>query len=149
LIGKTLDEIVGTRPEIDAWIAKYKGDRNYGDTAADLEEEIAWLFRGKFAWRAGFAGLRDYPRRLRAIKARIGRVSSLPILKDLEKMNRVQRWWTPWFTRWMKAPDDPKLWQHGWLLEELRISIFAPEIPVKVKVSEKRVEESWARIGDR
>lgn len=146
-IGKALDETLDLLPEIRTWIANNKGDRNYGEIAEDLEEELLWMFRGRFAWRAGFAGLRDYPRRLKAIKARLGRVSSLPIVKDLEKLDRVKRLWSPWFGAWMKDPDDPRLWAHGWMLEELRISIFAPEIPTIVKVSEKRVEESWRVSG--
>ncbi|HVJ45317.1 MAG TPA: DUF3418 domain-containing protein, partial [Luteolibacter sp.] len=145
-IGKAMDETLDLLPEIRTWVAKNKGDRNYGEIAADLEEELTWLLRGRFAWRTGFAGLRDYPRRLKAIKARLGRISSLPIVKDLEKMDRVRKLWTPWYAAWMAAPEDPKLWAHGWLLEEFRISVFAPEIPVTMKVSEKRIEESWRSI---
>ena len=146
VIGKALDEVLEMLPEITAWISKNKGDRNLGEIADDIEEELRWLFRGKFAWRAGFSGLRDYPRRLKAIRSRIGRISSLPIMKDLEKMERVRRLWEPWFQRWMGHPDDPSLWPHGWMLEELRTSIFAPDVPVVGKVSEKRVEDAWGRL---
>jgi ATP-dependent helicase HrpA len=90
--------------------------------------------------------LRDYPRRLKAIRARLGRVASLPIVKDLEKMDKVRSLWSPWYEAWMKGPDEPHLWSHGWMLEELRVSIFAPEIPTVAKVSEKRVEEAWAKF---
>jgi ATP-dependent helicase HrpA len=146
IIGKALDEVMEVLPEIRSWIDKNRGDRNYGEIAEDLEEELAWLFRGRFAWRAGFARLRDYPRRLKAIRARLGRVSALPIVKDLEKMDKIKRLWGQWYTAWMKEPDDPRLWEHGWMLEELRVSIFAPEVPVAMKVSEKRVEEAWAKL---
>ncbi len=146
VIAKAMDESIGLLHEIQEWISKNRGDRNYGEIAEDLEEELAWLFRGRFAWRAGFSRLRDYPRRLRAMKARLGRVSSLPIVKDLEKMDKVRRHWGPWHQAWMNAPDDPRLWEHGWMLEELRVSIFAPEVPTVVKVSEKRIEEAWARL---
>ncbi len=146
VIGKALDEIMDLLPEITRWIDKYRGDRNFGEIANDLEEELAWLFRGRFAWRAGFSRLRDYPRRLRAIRSRLGRISSLPIVKDLEKMERVRRLWLPWFERWQSDPDDSKLWEHGWALEELRVSIFAPDVPVVGKVSEKRVEDAWERM---
>ncbi|RYD28413.1 MAG: DUF3418 domain-containing protein, partial [Verrucomicrobiaceae bacterium] len=146
-IGRALDETMELLPEIRTWIDRNRGDRNYGEIAEDLEEELSWLFRGKFAWRAGFAGLRDYPRRLRAIRARLGRVSSLPIVKDLEKMDKVGRLWTPWYQAWMKEPENARLWSHGWMLEELRVSIFAPEVPTVMKVSEKRVEDAWGKLG--
>ena len=143
VIGKSLDETLELLPEIRAWIAANRKDRNLGEIAEDLEEQLAWLFRAKFAWRAGFSGLRDYPRRLRAIRSRLGRVGSLPIVKDLEKLERLRRLWQPWFRRWTENPDDPALWPHGWALEELRVSLFAPDVPCVGKVSEKRVEDAW------
>lgn len=146
VVGRTLDDVLEVLPEIRAWIAANRNDRNLGEIAADLDEQLAWLFRPQFAWRAGFAGLRDYPRRLRAIRSRLGRVGSLPIIKDLEKQARMRRLWSPWFDRWSAAPDAPSLWAHGWALEELRVSLFAPDVPCLGKVSEKRIEEMWEAI---
>ncbi len=145
-IGKALDESLAILPEIRTWIAANRKDRNLGEIAEDLEEELAWLFRHRFAWRAGYAGLRDYPRRLRAIRSRLGRVGSLPIVKDLEKMARLRRLWLPWFQRWTAEPDHPALWPHGWALEEWRVSLFAPDVPCTGKVSEKRIEEMWETL---
>jgi ATP-dependent helicase HrpA len=140
-MGKAMDEIFEILPEIQRWIAANRQDRNLGEIAEDLEEQLAWLFRKDFAWRTGFAGLREYPRRLRAIRSRLGRLSSLPIVKDLEKMQRLHRLWQPWFQRWTAKPEDPRFWPHGWALEEFRVSLFAPDIPLLGKVSEKRIEE--------
>jgi len=47
----------------------------------------------------------------------------------------------------MHAPQDPKLWPLGWMLEEYRISIFAPDITLRMKVSKKRVEELMETAG--
>jgi ATP-dependent helicase HrpA len=68
-------------------------------------------------------------------------LSSLPIVKDLEKMQRLRRLWLPWFLRWTAKPEDSRSWPPGWALEEYRISLFAPDIPLLGKVSEKRIEE--------
>jgi len=141
VIGKSLDEMLEILPDIRNWIAANRNDRNLGEVAEDLEEQLMWLFRERFAWRAGFHGLREYPRRLRAVRSRLGRLSSLPIVKDLEKMDRLRRLWVPWFQRWTAAPEDPRHWSHGWALEEYRISLLAPDIPLLGKVSEKRLEE--------
>jgi ATP-dependent helicase HrpA len=145
VLGRACDEIFEILPEIQQWIAAKRQDRNLGEIAEDLEEELAWMFRKNFAWRAGFAGLREYPRRLRAIRSRLGRVSSLPIIKDLEKMERLRRLWEPWFQEWMAAPDAPEHWPIGWALEEFRISLFAPDVPLLGKISEKRIEEMVLR----
>ena len=141
MIGKSLDEILVILPEIRAWIAANRKDRNLGEIAEDLDEQLSWLFRGNFAWRAGFGELKEYPRRLRAIRSRLGRLSSLPIVKDLEKMDRLRRLWLPWFRRWTEDMDSPENWSVGWALEEYRVSLFAPDIPLHGKVSEKRIEQ--------
>jgi ATP-dependent helicase HrpA len=144
-IGAALDGIVETVREVREWISAHAKDRNHGEIAADLEEELMWLFRARWAWRAGYDRLVDYPRRLRAIRSRLGRVKSLPLVKDLEKMDLVRHHWQGWFTEWMAAPEDARLWEAGWLLEEWRVQSFAPDVEVKGKVSEKRVAAALER----
>jgi len=146
VLGKSLDEVMEILPEVRAWIAAQRKDRNLGPVAEDLEEQLTWLLRGRFAWRAGFQQFRDYPRRMKAIRSRLGRLGSLPLIKDLEKMERLRRLWTPWFRRWMVEPDDARLWHLGWMLEEYRISLFAPDVPCVGKISEKRIEEQLAKL---
>ena len=141
VVGKVTDEIFEILPEIQRWVATNRKDHNLGEIAEDIEEQLAWLFRKDFAWRTGFGGFREYPRRLRAIRSRLGRISSLPIVKDLEKMDRFRRLWQPWFRNYTAQPEEPIHWPVGWALEEYRISLFAPEIPLLGKVSEKRLEE--------
>jgi ATP-dependent helicase HrpA len=138
-IGAALDEVVEGEREISAWIAANRGDRNFGEIAADLEEQLSWLLRGRFAWRAGYARLVDYPRYFRAMRSRLGRVQSLPLVKDLEKMDTIRRYWEGWYADWQGAPEDASRWEAGWLLEEWRVSLFAPDVEVRMKVSEKRV----------
>ncbi|GAA5121830.1 ATP-dependent RNA helicase HrpA [Luteolibacter yonseiensis] len=145
VIGKSIDEIFDILPEIQRWVAANKKDRNLGEIADDIEEQLAWLFRKDFAWRAGFSELREYPRRLKAIRSRLGRLSSLPIVKDLEKMDRFRKLWERWYGDHMAAPEDPALWNPGWVLEEYRISLFAPDVPLLGKVSEKKIEEMLGR----
>ena len=144
-IGAALDGIVEAVWEVREWISAHEKDRNHGEIATDLEEELAWLFRAQWAWRAGYARLIDYPRRLRAIRSRLGRIKSLPLVKDLEKMDLVRRRWEGWFTEWMAAPEDARLWETGWLLDEWRVQVFAPDVEVKGKVSEKRVANALER----
>jgi ATP-dependent helicase HrpA len=141
-IGAALDESIEAEREICGWIAANRKDRNYGEIADDLNEEMSWLFRGSWAWRAGYARLVDYPRRLRAIRSRLSRIASFPLVKDLEKMDLVRRHWQGWFSEWMFTPDDAALWEAGWLLEEWRVQVFAPDVEVQGKISEKRVEKA-------
>ncbi len=141
-VGRSLDAIVADERELREWISRYRGDRNFGEIAQDLEQQLSWLLRDGFAWRAGYQVLIDYPRRFRAIRSRLSRVSSLPLIKDLEKMDLLYRHWPRWFDAWSESPDRSDLWETGWILEEWRISIFAPDVELKSKVSEKMVEKA-------
>ncbi|MGD7654093.1 MAG: ATP-dependent RNA helicase HrpA [Verrucomicrobiales bacterium] len=145
-VGRATDELLEVLPEVREWVVANTGDRNFGEIAEDLEEELSWLMRGRFAWRAGVARYGDYPRFPQAMLSRVKRLKSLPIVKDLEKMDRLREHWTPWFVRWTENPDDARLWEHGWALEELRVSLFAPDVPCRMKISEKRVEKMWAEL---
>jgi ATP-dependent helicase HrpA len=145
-IGQSLDEVMEILPDIHQWLARHRKDRNLGEIAEDIDEQLAWLLRPRFAWRAGFDGILDYPRRLRAIRSRLGRVNSLPIVKDLEKLQRLRRLWLPWFRLWTEKPENPSLWPLGWALEEYRVSLFAPDVPCTGKVSEKRIAEMLAEF---
>src|SRR5690606_26458324 len=99
-IGKSLDATFDAVGPVRQWIHDNAKDRNLAAVAADLEEELAWLLRPRFAWQAGFARMRSHDRYLRGIRSRLGRLSSLPLVKDLEKMERVRKFWQPWFIAW-------------------------------------------------
>ncbi len=145
-IASVLEDMCSSLPKIRQWIQAQRRDRNHGPVAEDLEEQLAWLLRGRFAWRAGFDGLLGYPLRIQAIQSRLGRIESLPLVKDLEKMERFRGLWTPWYLRWTREPENPRWWAHGFLLEDLRIQTFAPDLKCPRKISEKRVEDAWGEL---
>ncbi|MFM2221418.1 MAG: ATP-dependent helicase HrpA [Verrucomicrobiota bacterium] len=138
-VGQALDAIVSLVPELRSWCEQQRASKFLAEVADDILDCLDWLLRKDFAWRAGHAVLCDYPRHLQALQQRLDRLKSLPIQKDLEKMDRVLSLWNPWFSAWRKDPDRADLWALGWMLMELRISIFAPNIPVRFSVSEKKI----------
>jgi len=46
-----------------------------------------------------------------------------------------------------KGVPDPRLEEFRWLLEELRVSLFAQELRTPMPVSVKRLHKVWASIG--
>jgi ATP-dependent helicase HrpA len=43
-----------------------------------------------------------------------------------------------------KGQIDPQLAEFGWLLQELRVSLFAQELKTPTPVSVKRLQKAWA-----
>ena len=41
---------------------------------------------------------------------------------------------------------DPNLQQYRWMLEELRVSLFAQELKTSIPVSPKRLEAQWELV---
>jgi ATP-dependent helicase HrpA len=146
-VSAALDESFAHLPGIREWILAQRADRHLAPVAEDLEEQLEWLLRPRFLWRAGFPRFRGHARHFKAIRSRLGRIETMPILRDLEKMERLRRWWSPWMVRWTAAPDDPRLWSFGWMLEEWRIALFAPDVSPTQGVSEKKLEKAWEALA--
>jgi ATP-dependent helicase HrpA len=138
-VGKALDTIVSMVPKLLEWCDRQRGSKFLAAVAIDIEEQLQWMLREQFAWRAGHEALCDYPRHLLAIQQRIDRLQSLPIQKDLEKMDRVRELWVPWFDAWKSEPQRCEIWPIGWMLLEYRVSLFSPHVPVKGSISEKKI----------
>ena len=46
-----------------------------------------------------------------------------------------------------KGEQDPRLDEFRWLLEELRVSLFAQELRTPMPVSVKRLQKAWASLA--
>ncbi len=139
-VGQGFEAMVESYRRVSDWIEDKRGDRHLHAVAEDLAEEVEWLLGPGFVWRAGYGRISDYGRYFMAMEERLKRLVSLPLVKDEEKRERVQRHWDGWFCAWKKAPQNVALWSCGWLMMEWRVAEFAPSLPRKVKVSAKRVE---------
>ena len=130
---------------VQEWIEQNEEDRNLGEVADDLKEELNWLMRPDFLWRAG-AHLADYEFYFQAMTDRLERLDSLPLAKDLEKMDTVRELWAVWFTQWDENPEDVALWEVGWKLENYRASLFAPNLQLRDKVSAKQIRKALEEL---
>ncbi|MBC8289899.1 MAG: DUF3418 domain-containing protein, partial [Planctomycetes bacterium] len=43
---------------------------------------------------------------------------------------------------------DPQLEYYRWMIEELRVSLFAQELGTAIPVSEVRLEKQWEQVGE-
>jgi ATP-dependent helicase HrpA len=96
--------------------------------------------------------LSQIPRYLKALKIRLERGSYDPI-KDINKMNRVKSFSDAFET--MTGELSPhsstekkvSLNEFKWMIEEFKISVFAPELKTLYPVSAKRLGEKIKEIN--
>ena len=91
-------------------------------------------------------------RYLRAIGIRLQRLELDP-QKDQQKAAHIAPLWIDYQRKVRELTTRklalPELVEFGWLLEELRVQTFAPELKTAVPVSAQRLQSLWASIGRR
>ena len=95
--------------------------------------------------------LKHFPRYLKACGVRIDKCRN-DAQRDKNQMALWQEAATPYFRmvkelrRKKGAPANPRLTEYRWMLEELRVSLFAQELRTPFPVSVKRLAKVWLSI---
>ena len=115
----------------------------------DIDQQIERLLQPGFISQAGLERLREYPRYLEAIAVRLERLSGNS-RKDSEYCEMLATVEQPLQKLLYQYPhiqfSDPAVAECRWLLEELRVSLFAQQLKTAVPVSFERVNRAWATI---
>ncbi len=114
--------------------------------AADIREQLDHLVYPGFAREADLARLDQYPRYLKAIRRRLDRLD-----EDWARDRRLEQEIRPHWRRYLehragRAGDDGALEHYRWMVEELRVSLFAQELGTACKVSAKRLDAQWQAV---
>ena len=117
-------------------------------TLKDIEAQLGQLFYTGFIWDAG-EYLQDYPRYMQAIEFRVEKARR-DRFKDQQLAQTLRAFMERWQARYQPLKESgqvtPALWQYRWLIEELRVSFFAQQLGTRVKVSERRLEDTWQQL---
>lgn len=125
-------------------------DRNgkpYPRLVAELKvQRDALVFRG-FLVQTPWLMLEHLPRYLRGLMYRLGKVREWAD-RDARHGVAVAQLWQRYEERLARnrkeARDEPALSEFRWMVEELRVSLFAQELKTPYPVSVKRLEKFWA-----
>ncbi len=111
----------------------------------DVEQQLSQLFTAKFIVATPALQLAQFPRYLKAIELRMDKVKGDPD-RDAARTSDVAALSVPWQRALgaRKGVSDPRLDEFRWLLEELRVSLFAQELKTPMPVSVKRLQKVWA-----
>lgn len=114
----------------------------------DVEEQLDALFPPDFLLAAPLSQLMHYPRYLKAIHYRLDRYRDDP-KRDAERQAALTALRVPYLraVSARRGVPDPQLTDFRWLLEELRVSLYAQQLRTPMPVSVKRLERIWATIA--
>jgi ATP-dependent helicase HrpA len=127
-------------------LAEAAGGSAIEPALADLREQLAGLVHRGFVTATGLSRLPDVVRYLRAMQWRLDRLAADPH-KDRDRMLRVHqvqgeyRELVAAARDTAGAPDEAcrALAEIRWMIEELRVSLFAQALGTRYPISEKRI----------
>jgi ATP-dependent helicase HrpA len=149
-LGRIAVEIAGELDRVHATLRALDGKPGAPRAAiADVRSQLAHLVPRGFFAHAAKDRLAHLPRYLRGAQMRLERLPNGP-QKDQAKAAQVVPFWTDWLAQHeslrARGVSPEELSAFRWLIEELRVSVFAPELRAVVSVSPQRLADQWAAL---
>ncbi|MBI3374731.1 MAG: ATP-dependent RNA helicase HrpA [Betaproteobacteria bacterium] len=143
LAGTILAEHAGAQKKLAALANGFPG------AADDVKQQCARLLHPHFVSRTPWERLQHFPRYLKAVSLRLDKLRA-----DPARDARLAAELAPLHAGWLREDAarqrlgraTPEIEQFGWLLEELRVALFAQELRTPVPVSAKRLAKLWQSI---
>ncbi len=147
LLAQELCRLVGgILAEYQALRKKLHGLKNLPRPAREIEEQLERLLPKNFIAATPPERLEHFPRYLKALALRLAKLRTDPA-RDARWSAEFNPLWQMWLREDLKQRKqgvaDPRLEQFRWLLEELRVSLYAQELRTPVPVSVKRLQKMW------
>lgn len=147
-LGRTATAILSLKAEIEKKAASLQ--RAHPQTVNDVQTQLSRLLAKGWLARTPWARLQHLPRYLKAASLRLDKLRSDPVrdarlLGEVVALDRPYRQLLSMKSKTGATGED--LVQFGWLLEELRVSLFAQELRTPVPVSPKRLAKLWQTLG--
>jgi len=116
---------------------------------ADIRSQLRELLGPGFLASVPFERLKHYPRYLRAIAVRLDKIASNPE-RDGNWQQQLARYWQAYQARLAadrsRGLRNPKVEEMRWMLEELRVSLWAQQLKTPYPVSFRRIEKYWSEL---
>jgi len=111
----------------------------------DIQAQLEWILNKRFIATTPFERLQHLPRYLKATNRRIEKLRTNPS-RDMQCMSQMQPLLQALqkFRQAQQGKVDPRLDEFSWMLQELRVSLFAQELKTPVIVSVKRLGKMLA-----
>ena len=114
---------------------------------ADLDQQMKGLVSKWFIRDTPYGQLVHYPRYMKAAQARIDKLRTDPA-RDARLLAELAVLLAPYqrTKAARKGVEDPRLEEFRWMIEELRVALFAQELRTPMPVSVKRLQKAWEAL---
>ena len=145
VVGEILMEYQQLRPRLNQ-----QGVPIWQRAMTDIRNQLKALLPAGFIVSTPLARLKHIPRYLKATQFRLDKFSLNPA-KDADWQQQVQQWWQAYQARASAERQagvfDPGLEEFRWMIEELRVSLWAQQLKTPYPVSFKRLAKYWTELG--
>ena len=115
-----------------------------------LRLQILQLVNSTFLEDTPWPWLLQLPRYMHCIRTRVDRLSSGGLQRELELTQDFNRYEERYMLKRKHHRGqnfcDPMLDHYRWMLEEFRVSLFAPKLGTAIKVSGGKLDDQWERV---
>ncbi|KAA0179958.1 ATP-dependent RNA helicase HrpA [Cupriavidus gilardii] len=148
LLSQEIARLAGTiLAEYAALPRKLLQAKPFAAAHADMQAQLSQLMGKHFLSETPYDRLVHFPRYLKGIAMRIDKLKGDPA-RDTQRQQEM----APLLQQWQRADkqrrqarggEDARLEEFRWMLEELRIALFAQELRTPVPMSVKRLQKVW------
>jgi ATP-dependent helicase HrpA len=149
LIAAEVARLAGTvLVELAAAQRKLKDSKPPREVADDVAAQLQRLCPKRFLAQTDWAALQHLPRYLKAVVLRLDKLRADPA-RDASRLAELRPLEQRWLRRVaeLKGAQHARLDEYRWLLEELRVSLFAQELRTPQPVSVKRLDKAWQQLN--
>ncbi len=129
-------------------LRKLRDARPPKEVVDDVQAQLSRLCPKCFVAATPWEQLAHLPRYLKAIALRLDKLRADPTrdAQRLAELRPIEQRYLRLLAERRGAPD-PRLEEFRWLLEELRVSLFAQELRTPQPVSVKRLDKAWQQLA--
>lgn len=111
----------------------------------DITNQLDWLIYPGFLLETPFQWLVHLPRFLQAMLQRLEKLGQAPE-NDLQRLQGILPYWDKLVESYQEYGLSSEWINYRWMLEEMRVSVFAQQLKTSIPISYTRLDKQWSRV---
>jgi ATP-dependent helicase HrpA len=115
-----------------------------------LHDQLSHLLPDGFLTATPWPWLVHSPRYLKAMSLRLTKLATSGIPRDRQAHEQIAPRWQQFKQRTLehkkRGIHDAELPTYRWMVEELRVSLFAQELGASIPISPQRLDKQWGKV---